>query len=30
MAPRSIVHLAQVGLDGATGGYFDAEGTLPW
>jgi NAD(P)-dependent dehydrogenase (short-subunit alcohol dehydrogenase family) len=25
-----IVRLAQVGPDGPTGGYFDAEGTLPW
>ncbi|MGV9611443.1 SDR family oxidoreductase [Nocardia xishanensis] len=25
-----IVRMAQVGPDGPTGGYFDAEGTLPW
>jgi NAD(P)-dependent dehydrogenase (short-subunit alcohol dehydrogenase family) len=25
-----IVRMAQVGLDGPTGGFFDAEGTLPW
>jgi NAD(P)-dependent dehydrogenase (short-subunit alcohol dehydrogenase family) len=25
-----IVRMAQVGTDGPTGGYFDAEGTLPW
>ena len=25
-----IVRMAQVGADGPTGGYFDAEGTLPW
>ncbi|HEY0540531.1 MAG TPA: SDR family NAD(P)-dependent oxidoreductase [Actinoallomurus sp.] len=25
-----IVRMAQVGSDGPTGGYFDAEGTLPW
>ncbi|MGV9601197.1 SDR family NAD(P)-dependent oxidoreductase [Streptosporangium sandarakinum] len=25
-----IVHMAQVDPDGPTGGYFDAEGTLPW
>jgi NAD(P)-dependent dehydrogenase (short-subunit alcohol dehydrogenase family) len=25
-----IVGMAQVGPDGPTGGYFDAEGTLPW
>lgn len=25
-----IVRTAQVGPDGPTGGYFDAEGTLPW
>jgi NAD(P)-dependent dehydrogenase (short-subunit alcohol dehydrogenase family) len=27
---RIIVRMAQVGPDGPTGGYFDAEGTLPW
>ena len=27
---RIIVGMAQVGPDGPTGGYFDAEGTLPW
>ncbi|WP_433684966.1 SDR family NAD(P)-dependent oxidoreductase [Nocardia sp. CA-119907] len=25
-----IVRMAQIGPDGPTGGYFDAEGTLPW
>ncbi|NKE56872.1 SDR family NAD(P)-dependent oxidoreductase [Lentzea sp. PSKA42] len=25
-----IVRMAQIGQDGPTGGYFDAEGTLPW
>jgi NAD(P)-dependent dehydrogenase (short-subunit alcohol dehydrogenase family) len=25
-----IVRMARVGSDGPTGGYFDAEGTLPW
>ena len=25
-----IVRMAQVGADGPTGGYFDAEGALPW
>ncbi|SNS22501.1 NAD(P)-dependent dehydrogenase, short-chain alcohol dehydrogenase family [Streptosporangium subroseum] len=25
-----IVRMAQVGPDGPTGGFFDAEGTLPW
>ncbi|MCZ4119613.1 SDR family NAD(P)-dependent oxidoreductase [Streptomyces sp. H39-S7] len=25
-----IVRMAQVGSDGPTGGYFDAEGVLPW
>ena len=25
-----IARMAQVGPDGPTGGYFDAEGTLPW
>ncbi|NJC73736.1 SDR family NAD(P)-dependent oxidoreductase [Planosporangium thailandense] len=25
-----IVRMAQVGPEGPTGGYFDAEGTLPW
>jgi NAD(P)-dependent dehydrogenase (short-subunit alcohol dehydrogenase family) len=25
-----IVRMAQLGPDGPTGGYFDAEGTLPW
>jgi NAD(P)-dependent dehydrogenase (short-subunit alcohol dehydrogenase family) len=25
-----IVRMAQVGLEGPTGGFFDAEGTLPW
>lgn len=25
-----IVRMAQVGPDGPTGGYFDAEGPLPW
>ncbi|GAA1683017.1 SDR family NAD(P)-dependent oxidoreductase [Fodinicola feengrottensis] len=25
-----IVRMARVGVDGPTGGYFDAEGTLPW
>ena len=25
-----IVRMAQVGPDGPTGGYFDADGTLPW
>jgi NAD(P)-dependent dehydrogenase (short-subunit alcohol dehydrogenase family) len=25
-----IVRMAQAGPDGPTGGYFDAEGTLPW
>ena len=25
-----IVRMAQVGADGPTGGYFDAEGRLPW
>ncbi|MET7301471.1 SDR family NAD(P)-dependent oxidoreductase [Embleya sp. NPDC005575] len=25
-----IVRMARVGPDGPTGGYFDAEGTLPW
>ncbi|MEV0234635.1 SDR family NAD(P)-dependent oxidoreductase [Nonomuraea sp. NPDC050786] len=25
-----IVRMAQVGPDGPTGGYFDAEGTVPW
>jgi NAD(P)-dependent dehydrogenase (short-subunit alcohol dehydrogenase family) len=25
-----IVRMAQVGPDGPTGGYFDAEGSLPW
>ncbi|MGW1028146.1 SDR family oxidoreductase [Streptomyces sp. NPDC002577] len=25
-----IVRMAQVGADGPTGGYFDAEGPLPW
>ncbi|GHJ39488.1 hypothetical protein Sm713_50970 [Streptomyces sp. TS71-3] len=25
-----IVRMAVVGPDGPTGGYFDAEGTLPW
>jgi NAD(P)-dependent dehydrogenase (short-subunit alcohol dehydrogenase family) len=25
-----IVRMAQVGPDGPSGGYFDAEGTLPW
>lgn len=25
-----IVRMAQVGSDGPTGGYFDAEGPLPW
>ncbi|MDT7582479.1 MAG: hypothetical protein QOE32_29 [Pseudonocardiales bacterium] len=25
-----IVRMAQVGLDGPTGGFFDPEGTLPW
>ncbi|MGW4741400.1 SDR family oxidoreductase [Nocardia xishanensis] len=25
-----IVRMAKVGPDGPTGGYFDAEGTLPW
>jgi NAD(P)-dependent dehydrogenase (short-subunit alcohol dehydrogenase family) len=25
-----IVRMAQIGHDGPTGGYFDAEGTLPW
>jgi hypothetical protein len=25
-----IVRMAQVDSDGATGGYFGAEGTLPW
>ncbi|MDX8034319.1 SDR family NAD(P)-dependent oxidoreductase [Lentzea sp. BCCO 10_0856] len=25
-----IVRMAQVGPDGPTGGYFDAQGTLPW
>ena len=25
-----IVRMAQVGPDGPTGGYFDAEGALPW
>ncbi|MDT7566420.1 MAG: hypothetical protein QOG76_5044, partial [Pseudonocardiales bacterium] len=25
-----IVRMAQVGPDDPTGGYFDAEGTLPW
>jgi hypothetical protein len=25
-----IVRMAQVGLDGPTGGYVDAEGALPW
>ncbi|MEY9968328.1 NAD(P)-dependent dehydrogenase (short-subunit alcohol dehydrogenase family) [Streptacidiphilus sp. MAP12-16] len=25
-----IVHMAQVGPDGPTGGYFDADGTIPW
>ncbi|MGF7239035.1 MAG: SDR family NAD(P)-dependent oxidoreductase [Frankia sp.] len=25
-----IVRMAQVGADGPTGGFFDAEGTLPW
>jgi len=27
---RIIVRMAQVGTDGPTGGYFDAEGPLPW
>jgi NAD(P)-dependent dehydrogenase (short-subunit alcohol dehydrogenase family) len=25
-----IVRMAQIGPDGPTGGYFDAEGTIPW
>jgi hypothetical protein len=25
-----IVRMAQVGTDGPTGAYVDAEGTLPW
>jgi NAD(P)-dependent dehydrogenase (short-subunit alcohol dehydrogenase family) len=25
-----IVRMARVGPDGPTGGYFDAEGSLPW
>ena len=25
-----IVRMAQVGPDGPTGGYFDADGPLPW
>ncbi|GHJ41101.1 short-chain dehydrogenase [Streptomyces sp. TS71-3] len=25
-----IVRMAQIGPDGPTGGYFDAQGTLPW
>ena len=25
-----VVRTAQVGPDGPTGGYFDAEGPLPW
>jgi NAD(P)-dependent dehydrogenase (short-subunit alcohol dehydrogenase family) len=25
-----IVRTAQIGPDGPTGGFFDAEGTLPW
>jgi NAD(P)-dependent dehydrogenase (short-subunit alcohol dehydrogenase family) len=25
-----IVRMAQIGPDGPTGGYFDADGTLPW
>ena len=27
---RIIVRMARVGTDGPTGGYFDAEGPLPW
>ena len=27
---RIIVRMARVGADGPTGGYFDAEGPLPW
>jgi NAD(P)-dependent dehydrogenase (short-subunit alcohol dehydrogenase family) len=26
----SIVRMAQIGQDGPTGGYFDADGPLPW
>ncbi|WP_040775277.1 SDR family NAD(P)-dependent oxidoreductase [Nocardia pneumoniae] len=29
-AVEIIVRMAQVGPDGPTGGYFDAEGALPW
>ncbi|WP_020639949.1 hypothetical protein [Amycolatopsis balhimycina] len=25
-----VVRLAQIGPDGPTGGYFDANGPLPW
>ena len=25
-----IVHMAQVGPDGPTDGYFDAQGRIPW
>ena len=25
-----IVRMAQVGSDGPTGGYFDANGAVPW
>ncbi|MFC3896043.1 short-chain dehydrogenase [Lentzea rhizosphaerae] len=26
----SVVRMAQIGQDGPTGGYFDADGPLPW
>lgn len=29
-AAQIIVRMAQVGPDGPTGGYFNAQGTLPW